>query len=497
MTPPPLRHAPYLDWSLDRWKIGLVLVLFTGLVVASAVEDGSRLPAGSGPDGQTAVAVDAGGVANSAGGLVALPTPEAADAATGDPDLGETLQFPLTLANLGPNAIVPDGTVRVLFGTAAAQSIVEVYAQVLPHVGGVPNSNLGLSPGSAVDVLLGVTTADSDGLWQLEPPAPLEPGQYVITLHQLNDQGQITAVSAPVVVTVLAGGEQGPLSLATPSIRYPFVGTQLAPGPVTFLGTGLPGVIIRLYVGSRLAAEGTVTTREEWRLTTEEALTPGVYVARVLALNPQGDVIAESAPVVFVVTEAARTGQSWRPAEPLLPLRVVELAYSDPTRSVLLMSGMATPHASVTVWADGQPLKVTNAQIDGSWQMSVAAKGVSDAPLEVRSSFGERLRTDTQPGLVQVRAAPVTPVLLLPQAGQVLTTRRPVVAGLAQPAGDVVVVVNGRVVAEVRSDAQGQWAYQLVEPLPSGATSLNAGMRDAARQVQLANPVLVTVAPRL
>jgi hypothetical protein len=33
--------------------------------------------------------------------------------------------------------------------------------------------------------------------------------------------------------------------------------------------------------------------------------------------------------------------------------------------------------------------------------------------------------------------------------------------------------------------------------LPAGATSLNAGTRDGTRQVQLANPVLVTVAPRL
>jgi hypothetical protein len=483
-----MRQPPYLDWSLDRWKIGLVMVLFTGLVAASLWRD-----EGAAPESPALT-----GVVNSAG-LVAvggLTTGQVTPAQTATPGQitgsSEASRFPLTLANLGPNAIVPAGALRVLFGTAAVGSIVEVYDQLLPPVGSTM-----LSPGSAVDRLLGVTVADPDGLWQIELHAPLEPGQHVITLRQLDESGRITALSAPVVVTVLGGGEQGPLSLATPAIRYPYVGARLAPGRITFFGSGLPGVVIRLYVGNRLVAEGTVTTHEEWRLTPEEELAEGVYVARVLALNPLGDVIAESAPVVFVVSESARAVLPPRGPEPSVPLTVSSVTYGDRTRSAVLVRGLATPHAGVTFWQAGKPVKATNVQVDGRWQMWLPAPVASTTDVEVRSSFDERLATLAAPQLPPAALAPATPVLLSPQPGQVLTTRRPVLAGLAQPTVVVVVVVNGRVVAEVRSDLYGQWAYQVMDPLPPGATSLSAGLRDSTRAVQMATPVLVTVAPRL
>ena len=40
--------APYLDWTLDRWKIGVILALFIGLMLASvaapATEESVILP---------------------------------------------------------------------------------------------------------------------------------------------------------------------------------------------------------------------------------------------------------------------------------------------------------------------------------------------------------------------------------------------------------------------------------------------------------------------
>lgn len=482
-----MRQPPYLDWSLDRWKIGLVAVLFTGLLAAWLLREEGNAPVAVTPAAGAVATVPAPVV----GGVTTLDgTPPASPEPTADParDAGHVL--PLVLETVGPNAIVPQGRLRTLFGTAAPGSIVEIHGQVLPHSGDTT-----LSPGSAVDRVLGVTYVDADGFWMVEPREPLEPGQHVLTLRQLDERGRITAVSAPVVVTVLSGGEQGPLSLATPVIRYPHRGARLAPGPVTFLGNGLPGVIIRLYLGNRLVAEGTVTAREDWSLTPQDELDDGVYVARVVAVNPLGDVIAESAPVVFVVTEAVRSEGMRRGPEPAVPLTVSSMTYGDLTRRTVLLRGIATPHAGVAYWQGDRLLKVTNAQVDGRWQLWLPfAPGASG---EVRSSYAERVALPAAAQLPPAAFAPTAPVLLTPRPGQVLTTRRPVLAGLAQPAGEVVVVVNGRVVAEVRSDVYGQWAYQVVDPLPPGATSLSAGLRDPTRTVQMATPVLVTVAPRL
>src|SRR5690606_8947103 len=144
---------------------------------------------------------------------------------------------PLTLANVSPNAIVPAQSIRVLYGTAAAGSLVEVRGQVTGPIDGT-----GLPSGASQEVVLGTTAADNNGLWQLGPFTPLAPGQHVLTVYQLDVRGEIEAEAPPVVVTVLGPGEQGPLSLATPSIKFPTLGARLRRGQATFVGAGLPGM---------------------------------------------------------------------------------------------------------------------------------------------------------------------------------------------------------------------------------------------------------------
>ena len=71
---------------------------------------------------------------------------------------------------------------------------------------------------------------------------------------------------------------------------------------------------VRLLIDGEPVGEGVVNSREEWRLSPEEDLTPGVYVARVAALDPQGAVVAESPPVAFSVVEPV---EGMLPAEPI------------------------------------------------------------------------------------------------------------------------------------------------------------------------------------
>lgn len=501
MVSEPSSAPPYLDWQLDRWKIGLVLVLFAGLVIASLSNNGNSPARLDLPE--VAVASDLSVQTEREAAPVSSPAAAAETPSDSDvvlppsalPEHPTSVVMPLIITSLGPNAIVPDDSVRAIFGTADPGAIVEVRDQFVAYV-----ANSDLSPGGAVERVLGAGVVDEEGLWQVGPFGALRPGQHVLIVHELDPRGEIVKVSTPVVVTVLSDGEQGPLSLATPMVRYPTVGLRVPPGALTFLGTGLPGVTIRVFVDNRVVAEGLVNTREEWRLVAEDGFAPGVYVARAVAVNPQGDIIAESAPVVFHVEVERSPRQGNLPlSTPTLPLTVSGLAFSDRRRQALVVRGWATPHTGVELWLDGSPVKVTNALVNGSWAIWLTDRRQFEeaSDFELRSSFGERVATNFERQPPVVMQSFVTPILLTPQDGQVLTTRRPMVTGLAEPASDVAVMVNNRTVARVRADGRGQFAFKLVDPLPSGATALSLAIDYAVQGGYQSPPIFVSVAPKL
>src|SRR5690554_1924764 len=160
MSPEPFQKPPYLDWSLDRWKTGTILLIFGGLVI-SWLAGPAADPATADAQGRMAAAATASPTLRALAGVNDAPpavtaTPAATPTATAEsrgetvppaspspPALADTAAvtdtlpatpttasvlhlFPLTLANVSPNAIVPAQSIRVLYGTAAAGSLVEV-----------------------------------------------------------------------------------------------------------------------------------------------------------------------------------------------------------------------------------------------------------------------------------------------------------------------------------------------------------------------------------
>ena len=492
---PPVK-APYLDWTLDRWKIGVILALFIGLALASIArpteEGGVKLP--SSIDLPVVAELDSSVAASVEEEENVEGESDRALIIPGAVRVADSLRLPLTLATFGPNAVVPPDSIQVLVGTAAVGSSVKVFDQVVLRA-----NRADLSPGGADNQILGLAATNDNGLWRLALAEPLVTGQHILTLHELGPQDELTGVSAPTVVTVLSPGEQGPLSLATPTIRSPALGTRLTPGVVEFTGTGLPGMLVRLQLNGNFVAEGLVTTREDWRIVPEQALAPGVYEARVSALNPQGDVLAESAPVIFVVAE--EPSQSVLPLTlpvPTLPLTIAGLAYEDIARTTLLVRGMATPYSVVAVWWEGQPIKVVNAAMDGHWLLALDNIAALDEAIEfeVRSNFGERVRTDTQLQRPALADLPARPRLISPRAGEILTNPRPLLLGLAQPQTEVAILVNRQIVAEVKADMEGGWSYRVIEPLPNGVVALAAGFVADLLPEHQASPIVVMVMPQ-
>jgi len=482
---------PYFDWRIDRWKVGFIVLLFLALLIATFLDPQRDAGAGwtaSGPLEPEAAVVPASPTQPSPAAEATSPhSTEAAEAFAPD-----DFSLPLTLASFGPNSVTSPGGLTTMSGTARPGNQVEVRSQHILQAAGDGTAG----GASAVERRLGVAIADSRGLWTLAVADELEPGQHVLSLFETDDRGAIVDASSPIVITVLAPGEEGPPSLATPAVRFPTPAARLPSGRVSFVGSGLAGSRVRLFLDGRNVGESAVNAQEEWSITPDQDIAPGLYVARVAALDHRGEIIAESPPVAFAVLEAVENADpgSGR-LTPSIPLAVTGATLRSGRRA-LALSGQATPHSAVSAWHEDAALRAVNAGIDGAWQMSLlSAVPVRETSFSVRTDLGEAVF----PRFVELDGSPASfpPVLLSPRQGDVLEDGQPVFLGLAQPDSEISLRLNSSIVAMMVADPRGQWAYQPPEPLPSGEIAIAAYAGNALAQAVTASPtVYVTIVYR-
>lgn len=390
--------------------------------------------------------------------------------------------LPLTLANIPPNSVMPLMSVARLEGTGTPGTQVEVHVQYI-NLSGVP----GLLPVPAAEIVVGTTEVDGQGRWQLVPEPALRVGQNVLTLRQLTAEGAVTATSSPVVVNVLGGGEQGPLSLVTPAIRLPRVGERLSRDDIRFAGSGLPGLQLRLYLNNRLVGETLVTAAEEWSLAPSQPLAPGAYVARVAALNAQGEIMAESAPVAFWVLDSPVSQGTSPPAQPLIPLRVHRVIPPRAAGGAMMLGGTATPHSSVAVLLDGIPRVFANVTVEGEWSLPVGFLDLDTPPdaLTVVTSLDEEAHVTVPAGETGGDIL-APPVIVMPISGVPATTNPPLLTGLARPGVQVRLLLEDVTLAQLTVDALGQWAFVPDFALPSGTYVVTAATVETGAVSELA-----------
>jgi hypothetical protein len=239
---------------------------------------------------------------------------------------------------------------------------------------------------------------------------------------------------------------------------------------------------VRLYLNNQPAGDTFVSTQEEWRFTPAEDLPPGSYVARAVAVNPQGAIMAESAPVAFVVLESTLGARDAPPDSSSEPLRAASsLPDSEPGRepgsepeSELMpiahlnryLNGTATLQCSVAAFLGSIPLAVTHANTDETRAMTPALQEDAGMQLAVSTHVDEPVALVDLEG---ERVPPVyAPVLLSPLSGRLAGGNPPVIVGSALPHSEVMVAVNGQIAARLRADQSGQWAFRPVNALPAG-----------------------------
>ena len=216
----------------------------------------------------------------------------------------------------------------------------------------VPLQGTGGIPGATVQVLdngtvIGTATVTASGAWSYT--APLPAGSDAITVRQVDSNGDVGPVSAPLAITaytVTAPVISGPVNGGTVSTSTPFV-----------TGTAQPGSVVKVYDGGVLVGTTTATASGAWSLTTS-ALANGTNVLTTTATNPEN--------VTSLTSGATAITVAGNP--PPLPTTVGGSVVSS---TIVPLSGVGgIPGATINVMDAGIVIGHTTVAANGSWSLT-------------------------------------------------------------------------------------------------------------------------------
>ena len=236
-----MHGPPYFDWRLDRWKIGLALLLWVGLLVFLPAQPPRANPQGASPiarPGQRPVV----GASTQMGAALALteepgqpvaspltpptvevtPPPQTVESTSRNPD-------PPQLMILEPGQGPLTNSTPLFFGQTETDGLVEILVE-----------------GRRYSVL-----ADKDGYWQFAPSAPLPVGMTWVQVRGADASG--AARSQTVSRMALVGASAQAISPPVILTPLPFAG-KLENSTPYFSGRGPAGR--RLVFFAQAEAEG-------------------------------------------------------------------------------------------------------------------------------------------------------------------------------------------------------------------------------------------------
>lgn len=296
MNHPPAGGAPFFDWRLDRWKIGLALLLLLGLVFFPPDEATTPTPQGASPiarPGQRPVVGSTNQLA-AAGDPVVIVQPPAeqtgavAEDAGGPPSVADE---PLPVGQLTVQIFAGDGrpianSTPLFYGQAEANALLEI----------------------ALNGRRYTLAADRNGYWQFAPSAPLPLGMTWVQVRQVSADGTPLSATLSRMALIAPGAE----AVAAPEVLTPLsFGAPLVDSTPLFAGTGPAWKGLIFY--SLAEGEGTpqrvgevvVDGLGEWRWRWTPGLEPGERVVWAVVIDPAGRELSRSWPVRFSVAQDA------------------------------------------------------------------------------------------------------------------------------------------------------------------------------------------------
>jgi nucleoid-associated protein YgaU len=334
-------------------------------------------------------------------------------------------------------------------------------------------------PGSEVEVVIdgevvGKTTVGGDGTWSYTADLP-EPGDYQISVQNVDAGGQVIAASEPAALTLTAPPATAP-TLDRPS-------GELTAGPVTLTGGGEPGSQVEVVIDGQVVGNATVGDDGKWSLDTELSRA-GDYEITVQSVDPDGQVLAVAAPVTLPVTAAEEA------APPTL-----DLPGGDLTGGPVTLTGTGEPGSAVEVVIDGQVVGKTTVGSDGTWSYTADLPEPGDYQISVQNvdASGQVIAASEPVALTLTAPAQSATTPTLDRPSEELTAGPVTLTGSGEPGSQVEVVVDGQVVGTATVDDDGKWSLA-TELSQAGDNEIQVQSVDADGQILAASaPVTLPV----
>ncbi len=328
------------------------------------------------------------------------------------------------------------------------------------------------APGAKVrlydgETLLGEVAAAADGKWRFELPEALAAGAHALSAVVLDVAGQEAAASGVVTLTV----EE---TIIAPVVISPASGASFgASEPLTFEGTAAPGAKVRLYDGDTLLGKVTADVDGEWGFELPGTLAAGAHTLRSVVLDAAGKEVAASEVVTLTVEEPIVA-----PAV-VAPASRASIGAGEP----LTFEGTAAPGAKVRLYDGDTLLGEVAADADGEWHFELPgalAAGAHALRAVVLDAAGEEVAASEMVTLT-VEELIVAPVVVSPASGASIGAGESLAfEGTAAPGAKVRLYDGETLLGELTVDADGEWRFELPQPLTEGLHELRTVVLDAA-----------------
>ncbi|NCF65059.1 MAG: hypothetical protein GWP61_03740 [Chloroflexi bacterium] len=327
----------------------------------------------------------------------------------------------------------------------------------------------------ANELVIGVAKVDAGGNYTIE--VDLEAGRYDIDVAQLDSSGNpgdlVPALSLPVLP--LPGPTTTFSDLDVPDF-------DPLSGLTSWQGTADPEGKVVLLDNGEVVGEATADADGNWAMVID--LEPGSYEITVASLDVDGNVIAESNPIMFDLTG--------EPPHFVLPeYSVVESESTDGERLQTAIqltagdfawSGEGEPNGSIAVIVDGEVVGTTSVAEDGTWTItSNLEEGDHEVQLATLDSAGNLVSRSVS---ISVNVAAVTlPAIETLELEQ--DSGKGTISGTADPGTTVMVRANGRIAGIATTGEDGKWSANV--DLGTGSFELQVQVLDEDGNVALSS----------
>ncbi|WP_235502131.1 Ig-like domain-containing protein, partial [Trabulsiella odontotermitis] len=362
------------------------------------------------------------------------------------------------------------------------------------------------------DTVIGSTTVQVDGTWELVSTTPLPDGLYTLTAQETDSVGNVSDPSNEYTFNLSTQAPPVP-SLdsvyddVAPSVDFVQKGEVTNDNMPTLSGSGLIGGTIRVYDNGTLIGTATVGSNGSWSFTPGTALNDGNHNFTVTVTDVVGRVSPATGGHNIIVDTTMPSA-----ASDLLITDDVG-AYQGPVNTgdttddnLPTLSGKAEPGSTVNILDNGTVIGTAVVDNTGNWSFTPStplANGPHDITTTVTDTAGNTgpegshvtFDVDVDPGQAAIVAVKddVGSITTNVTQNGVTDDTRPEITGTAK-AGSIVTITDGsNVLGSTTAGSDGSWSFTPTGDLGKGDHTFTASAKEPAGNTSTSNSWTITI----